>query len=243
MLAVNVTFILLIQSHPFSDLDPMAKNIDRLVTPYTFNPFPMLLVLKSDWCCGACAGWLGLDCSINCPSGTWGPGCNLTCMCGNGGACNALDGRCTCTPGWRGERCDHRCQVSEREREREILEAQLSELDFFPFEWIMDEQLNQNYSRLCCYLDSRIFFLWFSFCIMVLALMFQRKKKQSKESIKSRWCGCRLQDGTYGQECRERCDCSHADGCHHSTGHCHCLTGWTGENNHSEALHTYIPIL
>lgn len=58
-------------------------------------------------------GWLGLDCSINCPSGTWGPGCNLTCRCGNGGACNALDGQCTCASGWRGERCELRCQVRE----------------------------------------------------------------------------------------------------------------------------------
>lgn len=56
-------------------------------------------------------GWIGLDCSINCPSGTWGPGCNLTCMCSNGGACNALDGHCTCAPGWRGERCELHCQV------------------------------------------------------------------------------------------------------------------------------------
>lgn len=37
------------------------------------------------------------------------------------------------------------------------------------------------------------------------------------------------QDGTYGLDCKERCDCSHADGCHHSTGHCHCLAGWTGK--------------
>lgn len=56
-------------------------------------------------------GWIGLDCSINCPSGTWGPGCNLTCMCSNGGACDALDGHCTCAPGWRGERCELHCQV------------------------------------------------------------------------------------------------------------------------------------
>lgn len=57
------------------------------------------------------AGWHGVDCSINCPSGTWGLGCNLTCQCLNGGACNALDGTCTCAPGWRGEKCELPCQV------------------------------------------------------------------------------------------------------------------------------------
>lgn len=37
------------------------------------------------------------------------------------------------------------------------------------------------------------------------------------------------QDGTYGLNCKEHCDCSHANGCHHSTGQCHCLAGWTGK--------------
>lgn len=37
------------------------------------------------------------------------------------------------------------------------------------------------------------------------------------------------QDGTYGLNCAERCDCSHADGCHSTTGHCRCLPGWSGE--------------
>lgn len=36
------------------------------------------------------------------------------------------------------------------------------------------------------------------------------------------------QDGTYGMDCAERCDCSHADGCHPTTGYCRCLPGWSG---------------
>lgn len=36
------------------------------------------------------------------------------------------------------------------------------------------------------------------------------------------------QDGTFGPNCSERCDCSHADGCDPVTGHCCCLAGWTG---------------
>lgn len=57
------------------------------------------------------AGWHGVDCSISCPSGTWGFSCNLTCQCLHGGACNTLDGTCTCAPGWRGEKCELPCQV------------------------------------------------------------------------------------------------------------------------------------
>ena len=36
------------------------------------------------------------------------------------------------------------------------------------------------------------------------------------------------QDGTFGLNCSEHCDCSHADGCDPVTGHCCCLAGWTG---------------
>lgn len=42
-------------------------------------------------------------------------------------------------------------------------------------------------------------------------------------------CFCCNQDGTYGLECRERCDCSHADGCDPVSGYCRCYPGWTGQ--------------
>lgn len=71
-----------------------------------------LLPLFPHTLCRSChAGWHGVDCSIRCPSGTWGFGCNLTCQCLNGGACNTLDGTCTCAPGWRGPKCEFPCQV------------------------------------------------------------------------------------------------------------------------------------
>ncbi|KPP75217.1 multiple epidermal growth factor-like domains protein 10-like [Scleropages formosus] len=41
-------------------------------------------------------------------------------------------------------------------------------------------------------------------------------------------CGAALQDGTYGMDCKENCDCSRANGCHPATGYCRCLAGWTG---------------
>lgn len=53
-----------------------------------------------------------MDCSIPCSSGTWGLGCNQTCLCANGAACDPIDGICTCSPGWRGEHCDESCPVS-----------------------------------------------------------------------------------------------------------------------------------
>lgn len=58
------------------------------------------------------SGWQGVDCSIPCSSGTWGLGCNQTCLCANGAACDPIDGICTCSPGWRGQHCDESCPVS-----------------------------------------------------------------------------------------------------------------------------------
>ena len=37
------------------------------------------------------------------------------------------------------------------------------------------------------------------------------------------------QEGSFGLDCRERCDCVNAAGCDPVTGLCRCLAGWTGE--------------
>lgn len=57
-------------------------------------------------------GWQGPDCSLPCPSGTWGLNCNETCVCANGAACSPSDGSCACTPGWLGDSCEQPCPVS-----------------------------------------------------------------------------------------------------------------------------------
>lgn len=82
-------------------------------------------------CCNEClmvclwSGWQGVDCSINCASGTWGLSCNRTCVCENGGSCNALDGGCSCTPGWRGDKCDLRCHVRHNSTHRTLIHCLL----------------------------------------------------------------------------------------------------------------------
>lgn len=38
------------------------------------------------------------------------------------------------------------------------------------------------------------------------------------------------QEGSFGLNCAERCDCFNADGCDPVSGQCRCLAGWTGEN-------------
>lgn len=38
------------------------------------------------------------------------------------------------------------------------------------------------------------------------------------------------QEGSFGLNCGERCDCFNADGCDPVSGQCRCLAGWAGEN-------------
>ncbi|KFO74322.1 Multiple epidermal growth factor-like domains protein 11, partial [Cuculus canorus] len=50
-------------------------------------------------------GWRGARCSLPCPDGTWGPGCNRSCDCARGAPCDPQSGTCRCPPGWQGPRC------------------------------------------------------------------------------------------------------------------------------------------
>lgn len=135
-------------------------------------------LMEPTWCLlSSTGGWQGVDCSIPCSSGTWGLGCNQTCFCNNGAACDPVHGTCSCSSGWRGERCDESCPVS----------------------------LTCSINLTCT--------SWHVLGFKCLTLS---------------WCRC--QDGTYGLECREHCDCSHADGCDPVSGSCRCYPGWTGES-------------
>lgn len=40
-----------------------------------------------------------------CESGFYGDGCNQTCTCANGGACDPVHGLCTCPSGFYGDSC------------------------------------------------------------------------------------------------------------------------------------------
>lgn len=58
------------------------------------------------------SGWQHGNCSLPCPAGTWGFGCNASCQCANKAACSPQTGACSCTPGWHGSRCQLPCPVS-----------------------------------------------------------------------------------------------------------------------------------
>lgn len=46
------------------------------------------------------------SCAAGCPEGSFGPGCESSCQCQNGAACDHVSGACTCTAGWTGTFCE-----------------------------------------------------------------------------------------------------------------------------------------
>ena len=46
-----------------------------------------------------------------CPSGLYGIGCSLHCLCANGGHCDPVSGTCQCAEGWRGDLCETECNA------------------------------------------------------------------------------------------------------------------------------------
>nr|XP_020653938.1 platelet endothelial aggregation receptor 1 [Pogona vitticeps] len=54
-------------------------------------------------------GWMGALCSLPCPAGRFGSGCQGECQCRNGGQCRRDSGQCQCAPGYTGEHCREEC--------------------------------------------------------------------------------------------------------------------------------------
>lgn len=61
--------------------------------------------------CVCDAGWIGLNCSQECPSGLFGDSCNQTCACLNSAPCDPVHGLCSCRPGFTGGKCQNVCPV------------------------------------------------------------------------------------------------------------------------------------
>uniref|UniRef100_A0AAY5EP87 EGF-like domain-containing protein n=1 Tax=Electrophorus electricus TaxID=8005 RepID=A0AAY5EP87_ELEEL len=46
-----------------------------------------------------------------CPTGHFGQGCQMKCVCENSSRCHPVTGRCTCTAGWTGNNCRKACDA------------------------------------------------------------------------------------------------------------------------------------
>ncbi|XP_034940577.1 uncharacterized protein [Chelonus insularis] len=55
-------------------------------------------------------GYIGKNCTTECPVGTWGVLCKNTCNCNPLEICSPTNGSCYCPAGWKGLACDNKCE-------------------------------------------------------------------------------------------------------------------------------------
>ncbi|AWP01063.1 putative multiple epidermal growth factor-like domains protein 11, partial [Scophthalmus maximus] len=63
--------------------------------------------------CSCRTGFIGPSCELNCPSGTFGYGCQQLCECMNNATCDYVTGTCYCSVGFKGIRCDQAALMME----------------------------------------------------------------------------------------------------------------------------------
>ncbi|KAG7283734.1 hypothetical protein CRUP_034358 [Coryphaenoides rupestris] len=56
--------------------------------------------------CTCRTGFIGHNCELKCPAGTFGYGCQQLCECMNNSTCDYITGTCYCSIGFKGIRCD-----------------------------------------------------------------------------------------------------------------------------------------
>lgn len=66
-----------------------------------------------------------------CPTGSYGEGCNQTCICRNDGICHPASGRCVCTPGWTGPNCTEGERTQHRAKQLSVRRVNKGSQDGF----------------------------------------------------------------------------------------------------------------
>ncbi|KAF3688778.1 Multiple epidermal growth factor-like domains protein 11 [Channa argus] len=192
---------------------------------------------------GAClceTGFKGPNCQERfCPPGLYGLICDKYCPCNttNTVSCHPLSGECTCSAGWTGLYCNETCPPGYY-GEGCMLPCSCSNgADCRPVTVILDVPLRgEDCASVCppglfgpscmstCSCHNH------ASCSPIDGSCICREDGTCTCSPGWRGEHCKesCPDGTYGLECRERCDCSHADGCDPVSGYCRCYPGWTG---------------
>uniref|UniRef100_A0A8C6Y139 EGF-like domain-containing protein n=1 Tax=Naja naja TaxID=35670 RepID=A0A8C6Y139_NAJNA len=176
-------------------------------------------------------GWQGVDCSAPCSAGTWGAGCNQTCLCANGATCEPIDGGCTCVAGWQGSQCTQpscqsgrygkKCSVPCKCANHSICHPVDGSCDCLPG-WTgsdcarRESDGHQDWAiRASC---GGVPTLPLNAIFWVGAI--------HGGNASNIFAGCT--SGFFGNNCTSQCQCQHGALCDPGTGSCSCPSGYTG---------------
>uniref|UniRef100_A0A2R9B7S2 Platelet endothelial aggregation receptor 1 n=1 Tax=Pan paniscus TaxID=9597 RepID=A0A2R9B7S2_PANPA len=175
-------------------------------------------------------GWQRGNCSVPCPPGTWGFGCNASCQCAHEAVCSPQTGACTCTPGWHGAHCQLPCP-----------KGQFGEGCASRCDCDHSDGCDPVHGRCQCqagWMGARCHLscpegLWGVNCSNTCTCknggtcLPESGNCVCAPGFRGPSCQRSCQPGRYGKRCVP-CKCANHSFCHPSNGTCYCLAGWTG---------------
>ncbi|XP_033613974.1 platelet endothelial aggregation receptor 1 [Fukomys damarensis] len=180
--------------------------------------------------CRPLPGWRRGNCSVPCPTGTWGFGCNASCQCANEGVCSPQTGACTCTPGWRGAHCQLPCLKGQFGKGC-ATHCDCDHADGCdPVRGHCQCQAGWTGTR--CHLPCPEGF-WGANCSNACTCknggtcLPENGNCVCAPGFRGPSCQRPCQPGRYGKRCMP-CKCNNHSSCHPVDGTCYCLAGWTG---------------
>ncbi|XP_054750322.2 platelet endothelial aggregation receptor 1-like [Lytechinus pictus] len=187
----------------------------------------LYLTVTTNSCCD---GWIkeGETCSP-CPTGRYGHNCSLTCQCLNGGLCDHVTGKCSCTDGWTGNHCQERCTVDRYSSNCSLLCLAVCENDgvchpsnghcLCQYGW-EGESCNTQCVGQSCHMESDSCSNGAPYdptghCLCA-------------PGWQGRYCTEPCSANKYGSFCRETCQCQNGGLCNWVDGSCFCQPGYSG---------------
>ncbi|XP_059150292.1 uncharacterized protein LOC131937116 [Physella acuta] len=173
-----------------------------------------------------------------CDDNFFGPSCQNNCSCGPQSVCNKTDGTCSCSEGWKGDKCDE--DVDECAAPSDICNSTNYEKctntpGGFTCNCIEGRWKHCNDCECIECPELKYGFNCSQECGCVNSLDKMCDKFSGSCRCEDGWnglkCDAECENGTFGHNCSQNCSCvtSNTAYCNKVNGSCVCKQGWTGD--------------